>query len=111
MAKPTALDLDIYRGDTFQQELLMDEDEDDISGYTFVAEIREFKADDDPIVAFTVDTTSADDGLVTIQIDPEDTDTLPTEGYWDIQMTSDTASPVTTTVYAGRVYVTTDVTD
>lgn len=64
-----------------------------VDGYTFRAEIRKHRNRGatvaDPVAVFTIDTTDAATGTITLSLDKTVTRTLPAEAVWDLQATID----------------------
>lgn len=117
MALPGNADLKLYRGDTrvWLVTFTADDGSDlDLSGRTWVAQIRSDLARTDPVVAtVTVDDTDAATGTLTLTLPADEAANLgPLNDkgqavlYWDLQ--SDDAGVVQTWL-AGKVKVTGDV--
>lgn len=110
------LDLEIYRGDTFVQQLTI-EDADgnpvDVSTMDFAAEIRRVATSETVLATFTVAIVDGPNGVVTITLYPSETEDLPiptTSWAWDFQTMTAAATPVVTTRFVGEVTVVGDVT-
>lgn len=106
---PARANIDIYQSDSFTLGVQVRNSNGtpaDITGYTAIAQIRRASADADPVIAaeFTCAVTSP---LVNISLTPEQTRTLRGQYVWDLQITS--PAEVVTTILAGRVRVTAEV--
>lgn len=109
-------DIELYRNDDLYIELtVLDEDDDevDISDYSFAAQIRAHT--DGPILAeLTVSlgtdptageiTVFCDGASIDVDLGPDDV------GAWDLECISDAATPIETTAFAGAVTLVKDVT-
>lgn len=117
MALPGKADLALYRGDTRVWTVTFTDDDGttplDLSGRTWVAEIRTDLARTDPVVAtITVDDADAADGTLTLTLPADEAANLGplVDGkatlFWDLQSDD---SGVVQTWLAGKVKVTGDV--
>lgn len=110
------LDLEIYRGDTFVEQLtILDDDGNpvDVSTMDFAAEIRRVATSETVMATFTVAIVDGPNGVVSITLYPSETEDLaiPTTSWaWDFQTMTDAATPVVTTRFLGEVTVVGDVT-
>lgn len=110
---PANYPITLYRGDT---RVWMDEFSDgatgdpiDLSGYTFVAQIRESREASDVLAEMTVDDSEAELGRLTRTLSATDSGALPIgSAFWDLQATR-TADGFVRTYLAGRVRVTGDI--
>lgn len=92
----------IYRGDTFSKKFLIGT-KDPLTGEVTGVDLTSFGSewlsqlrrleDDTEVVSFSVDTSEADTGYITLSLTSEDTIALPQKGVWDLQVTDSTASP------------------
>lgn len=114
-ALPATYNITAYRGDTKEWTLTFTDDDDapvDMSGKTWLAQIRATLDEPDSVIAtFTVDTTSAATGVLGLTLPATQSALLVTvKGkatyYWDLQATE---SGVVKTWLAGKVTVTGDV--
>jgi len=107
-----APELMIYAGDTFSQQFVFLDSEgepidlDDAGWDNWEAQYRETRYSTEHI-AFTVDSSAADEGEITISLTAEETATIHERGVWDLQATN--GSTVRTFV-TSFVYVEKDVT-
>lgn len=118
MALPGEANLDLYRGDTRVWTVAFTDDAGtalDLSGRTWVAQIRSDRNRTDPAVAtITVDDSDAATGSITLTLPadeaaalgPLDADTGRATLYWDLQSDD---SGVVQTWLAGKITVTGDV--
>lgn len=89
MGKPATRDVDCYRGDLYEHVLTFVEDDLvtplDLSSAAVTASLRE--APDGPLVlAFTIDETDADVGVIIISLDGNDTADLTKASYrYDVE--------------------------
>lgn len=110
MAAPGALNLDLYRGDSYAHTLtFLDGDEDpiDLSGRDYLAQIRPHATSTEILATFTIDDANADTGVLVLHLDADETAALSRSGVWDLQ---ETIGEVVTTILAGTATVTLDVT-
>lgn len=110
--KPARDDLLIYRGDTLKRSYkLRDEDTKDpidITGWTFLAQVRKNSEDDTVVLTPTVSIVDATGGEFKFESPPADTkDLTPGRYVWDLQSTTP-AGEVDTWV-AGEAIVAGDV--
>ena len=112
MAEPAVLDLYIHQGDTYRRQFTIWADATktaavDITGWSFLAQLRIGAADDNPTPAATFDTFMVDaaSGIFEMVLYPEDSLTLDPEvlHYWDLQVT--TAASDVLTLMTGQVTV------
>jgi len=74
---------------------------------TVIAQIREFRTDASPLLAFTIDSSQASVGKLVLTLTGTQTATLvsgnldPFRGFWDVQWTAAGAQPLT--LMAGTV--------
>jgi hypothetical protein len=104
--------LAIYRGDTHAWQFTLWADLDktipvDLTGVTVKAEIR--VATGAPTLA-TLNLTVTPPNIVLAELDPAQTRPLPTSARWDFQLTDDASGRVTT-IIAGPVKVSGDITE
>lgn len=107
--QPANLPLDLYRGDSFALSVtLLDQNNlpIDLTGVVAKSEIRDRPAGL-LIVAFTCTITLPN--IINLNLISEDSQELPPNAVWDLQLTY--ASGDVKTVLAGQVTVTADVTD
>jgi hypothetical protein len=105
---PARLDLIIYRGDDFLKSLQFTDDEDEpinITGWTFLSQIRKTANDDELLAALTVTVTDAATGKLDLTLAASITKSLVT-GVWDLEAVADGD---TRTYLAGDAIVTSDV--
>ena len=103
-------DLAIYQGDTFSATVTIrnvDGTPADISGYTAQAQIRRAVADADPVVEVEMSAT-VESPQVHLSIPHDETVGLTGRYVWDLQIID--GSGAITTVLAGKVIVTSEVT-
>lgn len=100
-------DLMMYQGDSFSVEL---DFPFDISTYTFTSELRMQPGSVTKVGTFTVAPVTGDNTKLTLSLTPEETDSLPSRCYWDIQATSDADPTYQKTYMRGAVVVTRQVT-
>ena len=118
---PVALDLLIYVGDRFRHTLVFSDaetgDPEDVSGWSFAAQVRLNATDiGTPLATMTFDTSMANVGLVVMQLLPAQTTPmlLPSESKstktatWDMQMTEIADATNVRTPFAGSVTITLD---
>lgn len=105
---PLQVDLALYRGDDFALEVIVTDPDGqpvDLTGYVAHSQIR--PAPDDPVLADMAAVVVAN--VVTVSMDAELAATLDgIPAVWDVQVTS--PGGVVTTLAAGKVAVTKDVT-
>jgi hypothetical protein len=111
MAVPGKYDLDIYRGDTFRQVVVLWGDDAktqpvDLAGATVAAEIRD-KAMGKVLATFGCTVTPPN--TIEIGLAAAVSGTLTGKGVWDLQVTFPGGD--VRTFLAGAVKITTDVTD
>jgi len=110
MAQPADQDLTITRGDTETIVVTITSDGStpiDITGRTYLAQIRTSPDNTTVKASFTCTVTSAVNGQVTCTLSATDSATLPVGiAYWDLQ---ETASGVVSTILSGNVTVLADV--
>lgn len=107
---PGKVDLTAYRGDSFSQTLRFKTDAvtpEDLTGWSWVAQIREYADAAVPIAAFDVACPAPLTGEVTLSLTTAAAALLPRVALWDLQGTNGTT--VLTRVY-GQLTVTGDVT-
>lgn len=110
------LDLEIYRGDTFVQELtILDSDDNpiDVTSYTFSSQVKRAASSEEALAEFEVSIIDGPNGIVQILLHPADTQDMPvpsTSWVWDFEVATDDATPVVTTYFKGEVTVVGDVT-
>lgn len=105
MSNPGALAIDIYQGDTFTLSLDFDID---LTGHTWLCQIRKSHDATAVVQAVTVTTVDAVNGLIRLSIANTDTATLAPGSYlWDLQSTD--ASGVVRTWVRGTALVTAEV--
>lgn len=112
MALPTETNIDVYAGDTWSRSVQIQDGDGngiDVTGWTFLAQVRESRASETVEATFTVTVTTAASGELTITLDAETTAALD-EGkwVWDLQATKTDSS--VQTLLQGVVSVTADVT-
>lgn len=110
MSGPAVLDLEIYRGDDYVHVLTFVDDSIppeplDISGYTFIAQIRDRSEGGILYADFDVDDSDANVGVLVLSL-TSDTSRVPT-GYWDLE--ANDGSSITTWL-RGSVKVAGDIT-
>lgn len=110
-ALPGVLNLRLYSGDTFTRSLQFTDSDGvaiDITGWTFLAQIREAPNADLVLATFTVTVTDAADGRIDITLSASDVAGLENSRFlsWDLQVT---ASSAVRTYVRGSVKVDTDV--
>lgn len=110
-ARPAVLNLKLYAGDTFERSMQFTDSDGngiDITGWTFLAQIRETPSSDVVLETFTITVTDAATGTFDIELAAADVDDLPDGRLlaWDLQAT---ASGSVTTYIRGSVKVETDV--
>lgn len=105
---PGTRDLDLYRGDTYAHTVTFTDGTDpvDVSGYSWLAQIRETTDSAAVVEAFTVDTTNAATGVLVLRLSAAQAAELPRSARWDLQRT---AGGVVETILAGRVVTMPDV--
>jgi hypothetical protein len=109
LARPAAVDLVIYQGDDFAFTLTVknpDGTNADLTGATFVAQIRDVAGSSTSTLLATFGVTVATN-VVTLSLAHADAATLPAMAVWDCQMTRAAGSVVT--LAAGAVKVAADV--
>jgi hypothetical protein len=99
-------DLMMYEGDSFEKTLDVTFD---VTDYTFKSQIRVNYGD--ATIAATFATEQVDTDKVKISLTPEQTNSLPERGYWDIQGTIDSDPSYQQTYIRGAVFCTRQVTD
>lgn len=102
---PAALEWRVYKGDTATLTIAMLDENDndlDLTGYTFAGELRINPEDENPDRSLTI---TVQENILTIQI--PDTDTLPKTSYYDIQSNND---GTITTILKGMIISEMDVT-
>lgn len=116
---PAKHDLSLYRGDSVELPLRfgsadVDGNFDvgyDLTGVSFVAQIRTLEDDEDILATFAVDIADQSDpdtkGLVTLSLTPDQTDELDGRAKWDVQATW--PGDVVRTYIAGQVRIKKDV--
>jgi hypothetical protein len=108
---PSTTHLRIYRGDDYAADIAVtapDGTPSDLTGYTAQSQIRTGTGDTSPngVAEFT---TAIVDNVVTIVLDHDVTKDLKrSQYYWDLQITD--AAGWITTLMAGQVYVTGEIT-
>ena len=112
MSSPVSrADLAIYQGDDYAATVTVlnpDNTPADITGFTAQAQIRRAVADLDPVVVATMTAVIASPD-VSLSLSHDQTKSLTGRYVWDLQLTSITDASVTT-ILAGRVSVTAEVT-
>ncbi len=108
---PANLALDIYRGDTSRWQFKLWSDTAktipiDLTGVTPKAEIRDKPAG---TVLSELDCEVETTNVINVSLLPDASRSLPKKGYWDLQLTHPGGD--VTTIVAGAVTVTPDVTD
>lgn len=107
------LDIEVYRDDSIYKELQIldiDDEEVDITGYTFLSQIRRDYDSEYIIAEMHVEIVDAATGSITIYHQGIDTNEVDFEdGVWDLECISDDATPIVTTAFAGSVTITEDV--
>lgn len=112
------LNIEIKRGDDLQFELVIPDyngDPLDVTGYTYLSQIRPAKESVQVLGDFTVTDIDASVGEVLLTLSHVETeamnDTFPSDGvaYWDIEVQSDAATPIITTPWGGEVTFVDDV--
>jgi hypothetical protein len=106
----TRSDLSIYQGDDYSAIVTVrnaDGTPADISGYTALAQIRRAPADADSVVVQTMTTVVASPNI-NLSLTNAQTQALTGRYVWDLQIISSTGA--ITTILAGRVTVTAEVT-
>ena len=109
--RPINLPLDLYAGDTFAHQITFETDEGvaiDKSTSTFAAQIRSPAGAASILETITVVTTGAANGEIILYLAPADVTMALDGAQWDLQETA--ANDVVTTILAGPVTVTQDVT-
>jgi hypothetical protein len=105
---PAVLDLDLYVGDGFGLEFsFVDKDSGDpypLTG-TFSAQVRHAG---ELLTGFTIDTTDAANGVITLGLAPAQVDLIVSGSVWDLQQMSDVG--VIRTWYRGTIRMFGDVT-
>jgi hypothetical protein len=105
---PAVLDLDLYVGDGFGLEFsFVDKDSGDpypLTG-TFSAQVRHL---DELVTAFSIDTTDAATGVLTLGLTPVQTELIVSGSVWDLQQTPTVG--VVRTWYRGTIRMFGDVT-
>ena len=110
--RPTRVDLKMYRGDDYKIPLAFDDGATppatiDVSTWNFSAQVRNRPNDEEVLLSFTVDMTSAVSGTIVLTADKSLTATLPAGPlHWDVQR----ALPSQRTLVAGQFLVQADVT-
>lgn len=111
MAGPAIRDLALYRGDDYAHEITFTDAADppepmDLTGYTFLAQIRDRPENSSVVRAtFTIDTSEAVDGKIVLHLNAAST-RIP-QGFWDLEVNDGTT---TRTWLKGMVHVSGDVT-
>lgn len=110
-ALPGVLNLRLYKGDDFARGMQFTDSDGngiDITGWTFLAQVRETPGGDTVLATFTVTVTDAATGNLDIELAAADIDDLETGRLlaWDLQVT---ASGAVRTYVRGSVKVDTDV--
>lgn len=110
-------DIEIYRGDSIYEELTVLDADDaavDVTGYTFRSQVRRHK-DGDVLANLDVVVDDATTGTLHVYGAPEltlDLDLGPDDaGVWDLESTSDDATPIVLTSHAGAISYVKDVTE
>ena len=107
-------DLAIYQGDTFAAQVdvtLEDGTPADLTGYTVASQIRHGPADLAELTAvIAANIVSPLEGSISLALTPEQTTALPTQEvlFWDLELTAEDGT--ITTILAGNVLVTAEVT-
>lgn len=109
---PATLNLAMYQGDHFT-ETFEQFDADgvtplDRTGYSYEAQIRAQHESSDPLVSFTINTSSLATGVIVLSLTAAQTADLPRTAVWDLEETSPAA--VVTTLLKGTVTVEREVT-
>src|SRR5262245_31138429 len=103
-------DLKIYQGDDYAGTVTVRNDDGtpaDLTGYTAQSQIRRAVADSEPVIAVQI-TTTIDSPNILLAIPKEETEPLSGRYTWDLQLTS--SGNAITTIMAGKVIVTPEVT-
>lgn len=108
---PQSLDLACYAGDGASVQIVVSRSGTpiDVTG-DHVAQIRIARLDPDPIDAFIIDDSSANEGVLILILTGEQTAAFGDgfKGVWDLQWTADQAEPVT--LVQGKITCVIDVT-
>ena len=111
---PESLDLALYAGDGCAVRIVVrnkaTQGEMDISGQ-YVAQIRAAKLAPDVVDEFSIDTSEAPHGAITISLTGDQTANLGDNfrGVWDLQWTGSTANAQPVTLIQGKITCVTDV--
>ena len=111
MAKVPTVNLeDVYRGDSYSKTLtfLDGENARNLSGRTWLSQVRPSVDSDVVCCEFLVDTTEASRGIITISLSSTSTALLSPLCVWDLQST--TSGNDVETLCGGYAYVVSDVT-
>lgn len=100
------MDLSLVRGDTFAQDITFDHD---VSGYTFLAQIKQFSDSHTVITPFEVSLVPGEPNKATLRLTPKLTSNLPLQSVWDIQLTKIGDPDDVHTPFGGRVFADRDV--
>ncbi len=108
---PAKQDLTLYRGDTrvWTDTFTVDGDPMDLTGHTFLAQIRANPDDDEPMAVMDVDVLDADAGVIQRTLTAEEAAKLvPGRAHWDLQVRRTSDGHVRTYI-GGAVKITADV--
>lgn len=110
---PAPYPIKLYRGDTrVWQDAFTDTDTGvplDLTGHTFLAQIRPTPDSVDVLATMTVDTTRIGEGIITRTLSADDSALLEIgSAYWDLEVTR-TSDGFVRTYLAGRVRIRGDV--
>jgi len=108
---PGSYDLAVYRGDTYRWQFKLWADADkispvDLTGVTAKSELRDKSGG---TVLATLDCSIEDPNIIHAVLDKAASESLPSKAVWDLQLTYPGGD--VSTVLAGKVTVTADVTD
>lgn len=108
---PDAANLDIYQGDDYVATILVTDASGNavnLTGYTIQAQMRLGPADSNPTIAVEIVCALTPPNQITITIPHATTKTLAGRYMWDLQLVN--ASNIITTILAGGVSVTPEIT-
>jgi hypothetical protein len=111
VARPTDVPLYIYQGDDFTMTLTVTDASNNpinMTGYQTAAQIRGQPSDSQPLAAFTTSVGGTAHNVITLTLPATQSLNVVGQAYWDCTMTDLTG--VTTTLAAGEVHATAEVT-
>lgn len=112
----TALDLELYQGDTLSETVIILDDDgvvEDVTDLTFTAQIRRTAEATAILATFACSIVDGPSGTVNIRLEASQTLALPVPAdhwVWDLQSATDQATPTVRTHFAGEVTMVEEVT-